>query len=56
MSKAQKIFNKLHDMKLSQQARNFIVGCDQIAMVDLFEYCDTAEEVEELIKEYLDEE
>lgn len=52
MTKAQEIFNRLDNMELSKKAREVIENTDQIAIVDMFGTCETAEEVEEIVNEY----
>ena len=49
MSNAQDIFKKLRGMDLSQQAINLIAECDQFAVIDIFGSCETAEDVEEAV-------
>lgn len=56
MTKAQETFNKLNNMDLSERARKVIEGCDQSTIVDFFENCETAKEVEEFVNEYFDDE
>ena len=56
MTKAQEIFNKLDNMDLSEKARGVIAGSDQFAIIDLFENCETAKDVEEIVNEYFDDE
>lgn len=56
MTKAQEIFNKLDNMDLSEKARGVIAGSDQFAIIDLFENCETAKDVEEIVNEYFNDE
>ena len=56
MSKAQDIYNRLDNMDLSEKARDVIATTDQFAIVDLFGDCKTAKDVEDIVKEYFDEE
>lgn len=55
MKKAQDIFNKLRGMDLSQQAKNLIAECDQFAVIDIFGECKTAEDVEEAVTLFYEE-
>lgn len=36
-------------MELSQKAKNLIASCDQLAIIDIFGECETAEDVEEAV-------
>ena len=55
MTKAQEVYNKLDRMKLSGRAQRIIETTDQLAIVDLFGDCETAEQVEEIVNEYFGE-
>jgi hypothetical protein len=55
MSNARDIFKKLRRMDLSQQAKNLIVECDQFAVIDIFGRCETAEDVEEAVTLFYEE-
>ena len=53
--KAQDIFNRLNEMNLTEQERDFIANCDQFAIVDLFGGIASEADVKEIIKEYAEE-
>lgn len=55
MKKAKDIFNKLDEMELSQKAKNLIASCDQLAIIDIFGECETAEDVEEAVTLFYEE-
>ena len=56
MTKTQEIINKLNNMDLSEKARGVIASSDQFAIVNFFENCETAKDVEEIVNEYFDDE
>lgn len=53
--KAQEIFNRLDEMKLSKAARNIIETSDQFGIIEMFGDCYTAEQVEEVVAEYYED-